>query len=122
MKFLGSMTRRTKTLTPKKNTSGRKRTPFPREVHYTTRFSKDWEKLDHSGKHDMHLIKEAILLLMMNDEPMPAEWRDHKLNGAFEGMRERHVKGDLLLFYKLEQKSYCEAVIFSSITTHSEAF
>ena len=109
-------------MTPKKKTTERKRTPFPREVDFTTRFVKDWEKLEQSGKHDMHLIKEAISLLMMNDGPLPAEWKDHKLNGALEGMRECHVKGDLLLFYKLEKKSYCEVVIFSNVTSHSEAF
>lgn len=110
-------------MTPKKTTNiNRKRTAFPREAGYTARFVKDWDKLEHSGKHDMHLIKEAISLLVMNDGPLSAEWKDHKLNGTLEGMRECHVKGDLLLFYKLEQKSYCEVVIFSGVTTHSEAF
>ena len=106
----------------KRKSADRKRTPFPREISYTTTFEKDWEKIEHSGKHDMHIIKEAISLLVMNDGPLSAEWKDHKLNGTLEGMRECHVKGDLLLFYKLEKKSYCEVVIFSGVTTHSEAF
>ena len=48
--------------------SERKRTPFPREILYTSSwFVKDWEKLKESGKHNMHRIKEAISLLMMNE-------------------------------------------------------
>ena len=70
----------------------------------------------------MHRIKEAISLLVMNDGPMPAEWRDHKLNGKLADCMECHVKGDLLFLYKLQTKPYCEAVIFSNIMTHSEAF
>lgn len=70
----------------------------------------------------MNVLKEVMMLLIANDAPLPPEWKDHKLNGTFEGMRECHVKGDLLLSYKLEKKSYCEVVIFSGVTTHSEAF
>lgn len=70
----------------------------------------------------MHLIKEAISLLVINDGPMPAEWRDHKLNGELEGFRECHVKGDLLLIYQIHKNSYCEVVVFYNIKTHSEAF
>ncbi len=109
-------------LTPKKRTSGRKRTPFPREISYTADFADDWEKLERSGKHDMHLIKEAISLLMMNDGPLPAEWRDHKLTGDWEGFRECHVKGDLLLVYQIRQKSYCEVIVCAKLGTHLELF
>ena len=106
----------------KKKSADRKRTPFPREIRYTTDFADDWEKLEHSGKHDMHIIKEVISLLLMNDGALPAEWRDHKLNGTLGDMRECHVKGDLLLFYKLVKKSFYEVAIFTNIKTHSEAF
>ena len=110
-------------MTIQKKSSKRKRTPFPREVLYTTNgFVKDWEKLSHSGKHDMHLIKEAISLLMMNDGPLPAEWKDHKLTGDWEGFRECHVKGDLLLVYQIREKSYCEVVVCAKIGTHSGLF
>ena len=110
-------------MTPKKKTSVRKRTPFPREVLYTTSgFVKDWEKLTQSGKHDMHLVKEAISLLMMNDGALSAEWRDHKLAGEWEGFRECHVKGDLLLVYQVHEKSYCEVIVCHRLGTHSELF
>lgn len=109
-------------MTPKKKTSDRKRTPFPREVIYAKDFPDDWDRLEHSGKHDMNRIKEVISLLVMNNGPLPPEWRDHKLNGPFDGMRECHVKGDLLLVYQIGKKSYCEVVVFLNIGTHSDIF
>ena len=110
-------------MTPKKKrTNESKRTPFPREVIYSSDFVDDWENLERSGQHDMNRVKEAISLLVKNDGPLPPEWRDHKLNGGLGGMRECHVKGDLLLFYKLRKKSYCEVLVFTDIMTHSEAF
>ena len=99
----------------KKKSSERKRTSFPREVKYTTDFSDDWEKLERSCKHDMHLIKEAVSLIMMNDGPLSAEWKDHKLNGKFNDFRECHIKGDLLLVYQINQKAHCELAVFHRI-------
>lgn len=116
------MTRRKKILTAKKKTPERKRVPFPREVIYTKGFVDDWKKLERSGKHDMTRIKEAVSLLVKNEGPLPAEWRDHELKGQFEGIRECHVKGDLLLVYQTKKKSYCEVVAFLNIGTHSEIF
>ena len=106
----------------KKKSVERKRTVFPREVLYTKDFVRGWEKLSRSGKHDMHIVKEAISLLVMNDTPLPAEWRDHELKGQLVGMRECHVKGDLLLVYQIREKSYCEVVAFVDVNTHSEIF
>ncbi|MBQ7155697.1 MAG: type II toxin-antitoxin system YafQ family toxin [Synergistaceae bacterium] len=102
--------------------SGLRRTPFPREIHYYADFKRDWEKLERSGKHDMHRIKEAISLLMMNEGPLTADWRDHKLSGDWEGFRELHVKGDLLVVYQMSKKSRFEVVVFYRIGTHSELF
>ena len=106
----------------KKKSADRKRTSFPREIRYTTNFADDWDRLLHSGKQDMHRIKEAISLLMLNEGLLSAEWRDHKLHGEFEGFRECHVKGDLLLVYQISEKSYCEMVVFYRVGTHSEIF
>lgn len=108
--------------TMKKKSSERKRTPFPREINFTTDFVDDWEKIERSGKHDMHRIKEAMSLLFMNEGSLSAEWKDHKLHGEFEGLRECHVKGDLLLVYRINNKSSYEMVLFYRAGTHSEIF
>lgn len=100
----------------------RKRVRRFRDVNQTKDFDRDWERLEASGKHDMHRIKEAMLILTMNDGPMPPEWDDHELTGKFEGYRECHVKGDLLLVYRIQPASKVELLVFSRVATHSELF
>ncbi len=95
-----------------------KRAALPRRADFTRQFGKDWEKLTHSGKQDMQRLKEAMLLLIANDGPLPAEWLDHELSGEWADHRECHAKGDLLLIYRLDSDS----VIFVRAGTHSELF
>ena len=95
-----------------------KRAPLPRKADYTRQFGKDWEKLTHSGKQDMQRLKAAMLLLIGNEGPLPAEWFDHGLSGEWADHRECHAKGDLLLIYKVDAVS----VIFVRAGTHSELF
>ncbi len=91
----------TKTKKNQTRLASEKRTKLPRDSKKTDDFVKNWEKLERSGKHDMNVVKEAMMLLIANDEPLPAEWRDHKLKGDLQEARECHVKGDLLLVYQI---------------------
>lgn len=109
------------TLTDKKTkTTASKRAPLPRVSGYTTQFKKDWKKLTHSGRQDMSRLKEAMLLLIANDGPLPAEWLDHELTGEWSDHRELHAKGDLLLIYRIGEGG--DSVIFVRAGTHSELF
>ena len=99
-----------------------KRIRYFRDVRQTSDFLADWDKLERSGKHDMTRIKEAMAILALNDEPMSPEWKDHPLSGKFNGYRECHVKGDLLLLYKIRQSSKIEILVLSRICTRSELF
>ena len=95
-----------------------KRAPLPRKSDHTKQFDKDWEKLTYSGKQDMRRLKDAMMLLIANEGPLPAEWLDHELEGEWADHRECHAKGDLLLIYRLE----ADSVIFVRAGTHSELF
>jgi mRNA interferase YafQ len=83
-----------------KRTAASKRTGLPRAADYARSFLKDWERLSRSGRYDMTLLKEAMLLLIANDGPLGPEWRDHALGGNWDGHRECHVGGDFLLALK----------------------
>lgn len=100
----------------------RKRARRFRDVNQTKDFDKDWTRLEASGKHDMHRIKEGISILAINEGPMPPEWEDHPLAGEFEGYRKCHVKGDLLLVYKIIKGSKFETLMIARAGTHSEIF
>jgi mRNA interferase YafQ len=83
---------------------------------------KDWERLTHSGRYNMRQLKEVMLLLVANEAPLPAEWLDHQLNGAWADHRECHVGGDSLLIYRLHGNGTKESIVFVRAGTHSELF
>ena len=105
-----------------KRTADSKRTTTPCDVTKAPKFMKDWERLSRSGKHDLHRLKEAMLLLIANDGPLPAEWNDHELKGDSAGTRECHAKGDLLLTYQIDSYNGDSLITFLRAGTHSDLF
>lgn len=105
-----------------KKPAASKRANLPRASDYTKEFLKDWQRLSHSGRYDMNRLKEAMLLLIASDGPLPPEWLDHPLTGEWEGHRECHIGGDFLLIYRLDGSSKSGLVIFVRSGTHSDLF
>ena len=99
-----------------------KRAKPPRDFTRTKEFQKDWVRLSHSGRYDMNRLKEAMLLLIDNAAPLPAEWQDHPLAGEWAGYRECHVGGDFLLIYEIDNSAKDERVVFVRSGTHAELF
>ena len=97
-----------------------KRANFPRAVDYAKTFVKDWERLNRSGRYNMHNLKSAMWLIIANDEPLGAEYKDHALTGEWENYRECHIGGDFLLIYQFFGKG--SIVVFTRTGTHSELF
>jgi len=104
-----------------KKTAASKRAVIPRLSDYSKTFFKDWENLSRSGRYDMNVLKEVMLLLVANDGPLRAEWKDHELKGDWQGYRECHVGGDFLLIYKLSPGKP-DTIVFIRTGTHSELF
>ncbi|CAK0757290.1 mRNA interferase YafQ [Gammaproteobacteria bacterium] len=71
-----------------KKTARDKRTTLPRASDYSKTFRKDWQRLLHSGRYDMRRLKEVMLLLISNEEPLGPEWLDHPLKGDWADHRE----------------------------------
>ena len=105
-----------------KKTAKSKRTNPLREFTRTKEFTKDWQRLTHSGRYDMNGLKELMLLLIENSAPLSAEWLDHALTGHWTNHRECHIGGDFLLIYKLDGNGTNERVIFVRTGTHAELF
>ena len=99
-----------------------KRATLPRACDYTKTFHKDWQRLTRSGRYNMKLLKEVMLLLIANDAPLGEEWKDHALIGNWDDHQECHVGGDFLLIYRLEQRGKEEMVVFVRAGTHAELF
>lgn len=70
----------------------------------------------------MHRLKEVMMLLVSNDEPLGAEWKDHPLKGDWAGYRDCHVGGDFLLIYQLDDSEKPGQIVFDRTGTHAELF
>ncbi|RRI05923.1 type II toxin-antitoxin system YafQ family toxin [Mesorhizobium tamadayense] len=105
-----------------KKTASDKRAALPRACDYTKSFLKDWERLSRSGRFNMKQLKEAMMLLVANDEPLGKEWLDHPLTGDWADHRECHIGGDFLLVYRLDGKAPREMIVFVRAGTHAELF
>lgn len=104
-------------MTSKKTASSR-RAALPRASDHAKSFRKDWERWTRSDRYDMKHLKEAMLRLIANDEPLGSEWLDHPLKGDWADHRECHIGGDFLLIYKTDG----DTIIFVRTGTHTELF
>jgi mRNA interferase YafQ len=91
-----------------------------RSVKYTTRFNKDVRREGKSPNNkDLPTKLQVIIDLLAEDKDLPANLHDHLLVGEFVGMRELHVKPDLLLIYRKIEDVSIEMIRLGS---HSEIF
>ena len=91
-----------------------------RRVRYTTRFSKDLKREGKSPNNkDLPFKLQTIIDLLADDVELPVNLQDHLLVGEFVGMRELHVKPNLLLVYRKIKDDTLELLRLGS---HSEIF
>ncbi len=86
---------------------------------YTVSYSKAFKKGLKKLQNDQELIKSVIKKLA-NDEPLEIKHRDHALKGKFKGLRECHIKPDLLLVYSKNKGRLILTAI--DIGSHSNLF
>jgi mRNA interferase YafQ len=65
----------------------------------SSRFKRDVKRLRKRGK-DMDKLRAALTLLI-EEVPLPAHFRDHPLQGDWNGFRDLHVEPDWLLLYRV---------------------
>jgi mRNA interferase YafQ len=84
----------------------------------TNQFKKDVKRAEKRGKDLVKL--RAALDLLIDAEPLPAQYKDHPLRGDFAGSRDCHIEPDWLLIYTLTEKG--THVRFERTGTHSDLF
>ena len=87
-----------------------------RSIRRTTRFKKDAKRLKKRGK-DFGKLSEVIVLLLQ-DTPLPSRYRDHELTGNLKGIRDLHLEPDWLLLYELTD----EELVLVRTGSHSDLF
>jgi mRNA interferase YafQ len=70
------------------------------KVATAKQFRKDYKKLLKSGRFDLALFNEVVNTLAKG-EILHEKYKDHSLKGSMKGLRECHLKPDLLLVYKI---------------------
>ena len=83
-------------------------------VHKT--FHKDFKKAKLNPTNTAKLF--LYISLLLNEEELPAEARDHHLSGNYQDTREFHISGDLLVIYRIEDNT----LELLRIGTHSQLF
>ena len=89
------------------------------QVIFASQYKKSLKKISKSGNFPINEIEKVINLLILG-KVLPSKYRDHVLNGELFGYRECHIKGDLLLIYKIEKENLI--LILVDIGSHSQLF
>ncbi len=85
-------------------------------IRPTNQFKKDLKKAARQDRN-LGILREVIERLAV-PEPLPAEFRDHKLKGEWRDFRECHIEPDLLLIYTITDFELRP----TRLGTHSELF
>jgi mRNA interferase YafQ len=85
------------------------------------KFKKSIERLKKSGLKQKHIDDlYGVVGSLAKGEKLGIGHRDHKLHGEYEGFRECHIQGDLLLVYKIEKKEL--VLLLIDIGSHTYLF
>lgn len=88
-----------------------------RRIEYSSTFKRDHKRMMKRGASQEKLT--TLLALLMNDQPLPARYRPHRLSGEWKGFSECHIEPDWLLIYDLDDP---EVLALHRTGTHSDLF
>jgi mRNA interferase YafQ len=84
----------------------------------STRFKKDLRLMEKRGKNMWKI--NLVIGLLVNEVPLPVQYKQHPLHGEYEGTLECHIEGDWLMIYEIDED---EKNLFLLRTgTHSDLF
>jgi len=90
-------------------------------IRKTKTFEKSFGKIKNSGtKQSVFKDLGFVIDCLASGSNLPLIYRDHKLSGELTTLRECHIKGDLLLIYKIEKENLI--LILVDIGSHSQLF
>jgi len=67
----------------------------------------------------MEVLKE-VMTRLIQEIPLDAKHRNHRLSGDYKGSWECHIEPDWLLIYQVNDKS--GEILFERLGTHSDLF
>jgi len=85
-------------------------------IRRTSQFKRDVRRLQRQGK-DVAELKKVVQDLV-EEQDLPAEYRDHVLVGQYKGTRECHLEPDWLLIYESAESE----IVLIRTGSHSDLF
>lgn len=73
------------------------------EIHYTTRFMKDFKVIS-KRNYDLRLLKQIITLLTETGI-VPEKYNPHQLKGKYSDSMECHIQPDWLLIWIIDEEN-----------------
>ena len=80
-------------------------------------FKKDYKRYKHN-QEKINALRN-ILNLLINEQPIPSQYKPHMLQGEYHGCMECHIQGDYLLIWYDASNDIIELIRLGS---HSELF
>lgn len=77
------------------------------------------KRLIRSGHFDLKEL-ELVLAMLVAGKPLPPYYNNHQLQGTYADCLECHLKGNLLLIYKIDVEA--GKIVVAKIGSHSELF
>ena len=92
-----------------------------RTIERSSAFKRDYKRAKASPRHarDVESLVSAVVALLLSDQVLPENRRDHRLGGDWAGYRECHIKPDLLLIYR---KPDADTLRLARLGSHYELF
>ena len=75
------------------------------DLVWSRRFKKDYTRAIAQGK-DLRKL-DILLEYLMNDAPLPANYKDHSLKGEWSHYRDAHIEFDWILIYRVDRENRC---------------
>jgi mRNA interferase YafQ len=72
-------------------------------------------------RHNKKVLEELNLIIarLINEQPVPRQYRNHQLTGNYQGIMELHLRpDDLLLYIKVDNQS----ITLVALGSHSDIF
>ena len=85
-------------------------------IVWTGQFKKDYKRINKQNKDIAEL--RSVIELLVQQKPLPAKYRDHKLTGYSKEHHDCHIESDWLLLYRFEGDN----LILERTGSHSELF
>ena len=86
------------------------------EIAVHKQFGKDLQKAKLNSTNSAKLF--SFVSLLVCEQELPSQARDHSLSGEYQDTREFHISGDLLVVYRIDNHT----LELLRIGTHAQLF